>query len=413
MRLWKIARIDPVPIPVNHPMKTRTKIIAAGCIIFVLAGVVIAEFISFSKTPSRLTVSVLRMDLEESVQAAGSIRPVDQVNVGAQVNGQVVSIKVAIGERVKKGQLLVEIDPSLQIYALQKAKANLASVRAQLAGKAATLKNYKATLARQKMLYKANAGAETDLEQAQTNVDTTRSDIKVLKTQIVQAKIDVETAQANVSYTKITAPIEGEIMFIVAQLGQTVVSAQSVPTILVMGNLDRMTVKAQISEADIVRVQKNQEAYFTVFGAPGRRFSGKLRAIETVPESAIGDRSSAQVATAIYYNGVFEVANPDRVLKPFMTAQVRIVQKMAHQALVVPLSALRENPGQKEAYRVDVLSPAGKRISRPVEIGIKNDVYVQIVKGLQQGENVLLDEDRALPNATLNSAKNAEAEIGA
>lgn len=157
------------------------------------------------------------MDLEDTVLASGTIKPVKQVSVGAQVNGQLKSLKVALGDRVKKGQLLAEIDPVLQENDLRKAEAALANVQAQKASKQALLAQYQLTLTRQQTMFGQDASAKADLESAQAQVDSTKADLASLDAQIRESAVEVDTAKANLGYTRITAPMDGEIISIVTQ----------------------------------------------------------------------------------------------------------------------------------------------------------------------------------------------------
>ncbi|GHD55567.1 macrolide transporter subunit MacA [Jeongeupia chitinilytica] len=348
--------------------------------------------------PHYLTAPVARMDLEETVLASGTLKPVKQVSVGAQVNGQLRSLKVKLGDRVSKGQLLAEIDPVLQQNELRKAEAGLARAEADKRAKAAQLVQFELALKRQKTMLVSDASSRADLETAQAQLDSTRAELAALAAQIRQATVDVDTARANLGYTRIVAPMDGEIISVVTQEGQTVVSAQSAPTILIMANLDTMTIKAQVSEADVVRVKPGQPVYFTILGAPGKRFYSTLRAIEPAPES-IGTESSqsttGSTTTAVYYNGLFDVPNPNHVLKTSMTAQVSVVQGAAKQVLAVPVAALgkQEKDGR---YAVRVLEQ-GKPQDRKVRIGLNDNVNAQVLAGLNEGDKVIVGDPAQLP----------------
>lgn len=188
-----------------------------------------------------------------------------------------------------------------------------------------------------------NTTSRADLESAAAALAVTEAQIQALDAQIEEAQVAVETAQANLDYTKITAPIAGTVLSIVSQEGQTVNATQSAPTIVILGQLDNMTVRTEISEADITRVQPDLPVYFTVLGEPNRRYEATLASIEPAPESVRSDSSfsssssstsssssssSTSSSEAIYYNGVFNVPNPDGKLRTYMTAEVHIVLEM-------------------------------------------------------------------------------------
>lgn len=339
------------------------------------------------------TVAVSRGDIEEVVLASGTLTPIRQVNVGAQVNGQLKTLKVQLGDRVKKGDLLAEIDPVLQQNEVSQAEASLKNAAAQKAAQVAQLRQYQLTLQREKALREDDANAPADVELAQSQVDTTRANIDALDAQLRQARASVETARANLAYTRIVAPIDGQVIAVVTQEGQTVVSAQSAPTILVLADLDHMLVKARISEADVVRVRAGQDALFSILGSPQRKFHAKLRSVEPAPPISSLSQDPTQnqsAASAIYYNCLLEVANDDGTLKPSMTAQVSIVLGRAANTLLLPATAV-DGPDQNGKYAVAVAQNGGRKIDRrEIQVGLSDHVSVQIVRGLNEGEQVVL-----------------------
>lgn len=345
--------------------------------------------------PDWRTVAVRRGEIEEVVLASGVLAPIRQVNVGAQVNGQLSSLKVALGERVRQGQLLAEIDPQLPGYELRRAEAALHHAQAQREAKAALLRQHRLTLMRETRLREQGANSPADLEAAQSQAEASQADVAAAEAQLKQARVAVETARANLAYTRIVAPMDGQVIAIVTQEGQTVVSAQTAPTILVLGDVDRMQVKAKISEADVVRVHAGQEAWFSILGAPQRKFQVSLQSVEPSPPLARQDAapepgSAGGISGGIYYNGLLEVVNTDGMLKPAMTAQVSIVLGRARDTLLVPVGAL-VGPDRAGRYTVRV-RPAGKHArleARQVEVGLNDHVSAQILSGLAEGELVV------------------------
>ncbi|BCL74485.1 drug-efflux protein [Jeongeupia sp. HS-3] len=371
--------------------------------LLVLFAWLLRHFVFPPAPPQYLTATVAKMDLEEAVLASGTLKPVKQVSVGAQVNGQLKSLKVKLGDRVSKGQLLAEIDPVLQQNDLKKAEAGLANVEAQKRAKAAQLVQYTLALKRQQTMIAGDASSRADLESAQAQLDATRAELAALDAQIRQSGVEVDTAKANLGYTRIAAPMDGEVISVVTQEGQTVVSAQSAPTILILANVDTMTIKAQVSEADVVRVKPGQAVYFTILGAPDKRFDGKLRAIEPAPESITADSTST--TTAVYYNGLFDVPNPERLLKTSMTAQVSIVLGVAKQVPAVPVAALGKR-GKDGRYAVQVLKD-GKPQQRQVRLGLNDNINAQVLDGLKDGEKVIVGDPT---QAAADAAKQDQAE---
>lgn len=376
-----------------HFSKKTIYITAITLSLLLLFFAVIKPIFFFKKPPEYLTAAVTKMDIEDVVLASGTIMPIKYVKVGAQVTGQLKSLKVKLGERVKKGQLLAEIDPAIPQNELHKSEASLKQAQANKKIAEASLKQHEAALARQKIMLLSDASSQAEFENAQAQVDRTRAEIMAQEALIKVAMIGIETAKTNLGYTRISAPIDGEIMTIVTEEGQTVVSAQSAPVILVMANLDTMLVKAQISEADVLRVKPGLAVYFTTLGAEGKRFSSLLRVIEPTPEY----KADNSAATAVYYNGLFDIPNPERVLKTAMTAQVSIVIAAAQQTLAIPVTALGLKKA-KDEYEVEVLSKENIVQRRLIKTGISNHIHIQVLSGLSMGEKVIIGDTSKIDN---------------
>ena len=352
-------------------------------------------------TSTLVTASVARGEVEEAVLATGTLKPVTLVAVGAQASGRITRVAVALGEQVKAGDLLAEIDSVLQENALRTARAALDNVRAQRAEKEALLQRDVLILERRASMVTSKIVSQADFEAAEADVKATRAQIDQLKAQIIEAEVAVENAQSNLGYTRITAPIDGTVLAIVSQQGQTVNAAQSAPTIMVLGQLDTMTVRAEISEADVVRTAPGQRAYFTIVGDTTRRYETQLAFIEPAPESIKSDDSfssstatssasstSSSSSSAIYYNGILNVPNPEGRLRTYMTAEVHIVVGHVADALIVPAMALGAR-GADGRYEVRVLGGDGQVETRRVEIGLNDKTVAEIRAGLSEGERVV------------------------
>lgn len=358
------------------------------------------------QTTSAITAPVTRGNVEEAVLASGTFRPIKLVAVGAQVSGRITALHVKLGDTVKKDSLVAEIDSTTQSNDLKTAQASLANVRAQRQESEADLENAQTTLIRQQTIFRNQAGSKADLDSAEASVKKITAQIAALDAQITSAEVAVETARANLSYTHITAPMDGTVLAIVNQQGQTVNAAQSAPTIVVLGQLDTMIIRTEISEADVVKVKVGQPIYFTILGDPSTRYDATLQSIEPAPESITSDSSvtssstttsssssttSSSSTSAIYYNGVFAVPNPDNYFRTYMSAEVHIILGQAKGVLTIPSSAL----GAKSAegsHTVQVVSDNGKRIRRNVVVGLNNNVSAEILSGLSEGENVVVGE---------------------
>ena len=383
-------------------MNTRRKKILRYTLILipVIALLAFARLTLFpsATAPNYLSATAARRDIQDTVLASGTIKAFKQVSVGAQASGQIKSLKVALGEQVKKGQLVAEIDSLTQENALKTAEAELEDTRAQLRAKEATLKQAGLAYLRQQQMLSQDASSRENYETAEATLNTTRADIAALKAQIDKGKISVDTARVTLGYTRITAPIDGVVVAIVAQEGQTVNANQSTPTIIKVARMDTVTIKAQISEADVTRVKTGQPVYFTILGEPDKRYTTTLRAIEPAPDSILQDDTSttstsstttSTTSTAIYYNGLLDVPNPDGKLRISMTTQVYVVLAEAHNAIVIPSTALGERDADGR-YTVRVLDAKGIATPRKVRIGINTNASVQITEGLNAGERVVI-----------------------
>ncbi|CDP51189.1 efflux RND transporter periplasmic adaptor subunit [Paradevosia shaoguanensis] len=359
----------------------------------ILAAVAAAGWYYYGRPKAAVippTVEVTRGDIQQTVLASGSLEASTVTSVGAQVSGRIETLHVKLGDEVKKGDLIAEIDSLDQTNAVKSAEAALANMRAQKEGRLSDLTQAQQTLTRTEQLLKQNLKSQADYDAANATVTATNAAITALEAQISQAELAVDSANLNLSRTKITSPVDGTVVAVLVTEGQTVSAAQQTPTIIKVANLDTMVIKAQISEADVTRVQPGQKATFTIMGEPDKQIDAVLRSIEPAPDAiTTSDTGISSTDNAIYYNGRFEVQNPDHRLRIAMTAKVTIVLADEQNALILPSSALG-TAGRDGKYRVRVLDPSTDEISvRQVTVGINNNVSAEIKDGLQEGDRVL------------------------
>ncbi|WP_261247461.1 macrolide efflux RND transporter periplasmic adaptor subunit EtsA [Serratia ficaria] len=380
----------------------RLALIAAALLIIFVAA--LAFFLQRSPLPAYVTAPARLGDIENAVLATGRLDAIERVNVGAQVSGQVKSLKVKLGDRVAKGQPIADIDDLPQRNDLRTAEAALNLVKADLQAKRALLKRAESRFKRQRRMLDDEASSREDYESAEANLATARAELLSLNAKLVQAQIEVDKKKVDLSYTRVLAPMDGIVIAVVTQQGQTVNSSQSAPTIIKLARLDVMTIKAQISEADITRITAGQKAYFTIFSEPDRRYDATLRTIELAPESVMKDDSLAGSSSAsgsgtsnasVYYNALLDVPNPENRLRIAMTAQVSLLLGEAKNALLVPIQAVHAGEGKKQ--QVQVLTPNGQLETRTVKTGITDNVDIQILAGLKAGETVVLSQPSAQP----------------
>lgn len=384
-------------------IRSKRRFIGLTAVLLLAGSVLLFKLISPADKPGYITAPAETRTLEQTVLADGTIKAKKQVTVGAQVSGQIKALHVTLGQQVDKGQLVAEIDDLTQQNALKDAQEALKNVLAQRVAKVATQKNNQLTYQRQQQILAKGLAARADFDSAKTTLESTQAEINALDAQIAQAEIAVNTAKLNLGYTKISSPIAGTVVAIPVEEGQTVNAVQSAPTIIKVAQLDTMTVEAQISEADVVKVKAGMPVYFTILGEPEQRFSATLRAIEPAPDSindetttsSSSSSSTTSTTTAIYYNGLFDVANPHGALRISMTAQVYIVLHQAENAVVIPATALETRQGKPQ---VQVVSDNGKVSVREISVGLNNNVEAQILSGLQAGEQVIVSQATATTN---------------
>lgn len=379
----------------------RLAFIAVGTLLAVLL-IALTSYLQRPPQANHVTAPVRVGDIENAVLATGKMDAVERVNVGAQVSGQVKSLKVKLGDRVTQGQPIADIDDLPQRNDLRNAEAALNVAKADLQAKQALLKQAESRFKRQKRMLNDEASSLEDFEAAEATLTTTRAELIALNARIVQAQIEVDKKKVDLSYTRILAPMDGIVIAVITQQGQTVNANQSAPTIVKLARLDLMTIKAQISEADITRVSQGQKAYFTIFSDPEKRYDATLRTVELAPESVMKDDSLSGSSSAsgsgtsnasVYYNALLDVPNPDNRLRIAMTAQVSLLLGEAKNTLLVPIQAVRKTEDKKQ--QVQVLTANDRLEMREVKTGITNNVDIQILSGLKAGETVVLMQESA------------------
>ncbi|MGH0297610.1 macrolide transporter subunit MacA [Sinorhizobium meliloti] len=398
------SNVTVIPAPVTPPRKKRRSRRPWIFALLVLA-VVGTGYYAWSRqgAPPATTVitqAVTRGDIEESVTAVGTLDAVKSVDAGAQVSGQLKSLHVGIGDKVEQNQLIAEIDPASIENRIEIDEAELANLEAQLVSKKAQLVLKQANIERQRNLVATNSVSQSTLDQAVADHAAAGADVQAIEAQIRKQKATLAGDRVDLGYTKIYAPMAGTSVDDPAKEGQTLNANQTTPTIVTIADLSTMTVKAQVSEADVGKLKLGMDAYFTLLGQPGKRFTGKLRQIEPMPDTE---------NNVVLYYALFDVPNPTGELMMSMSAQVFFVQAAAKNVLVVPSAALRtveaaasDGPARAE---VTVVAPSGATQTRTVEVGVRNRVSAEIVSGLQEGEKVVVDAASATngsraPNAT-------------
>ncbi len=270
--------------------------------------------------------------ISRSVTATGTVQPVDTVSVGSQVSGTIKNIYADFNSKVKKGQLIAELDKSLLMASADQYRANLEVAKSQLIYQ-------KSTYDRQTLLFNSGAISKQDDETAMLNYNSAKANVLS-----VQAQLDA--ANKNLSYTNIYSPVDGVVMTRNVSIGQTVAASFSTPTLFIIAkDITKMQVQGAVDEADIGNVKQGQHVTFTVDAYPDDVFSGTVSQIRLEPTV------SANVVT---YPTIISAPNDNMKLKPGMTANITVFTKEDTNALLIPSKALKFQPTEALAKQYKI-----------------------------------------------------------
>ncbi|WP_295653580.1 efflux RND transporter periplasmic adaptor subunit [uncultured Haemophilus sp.] len=370
---------------------------------FILLGLLLAAgaayyfFSSNSKQETTyLTESVTRGNVEKTVIASGSVESVNEVNVGAQASGKITKLYVKLGQEIKKGEMIADIDSTTQINTLNTKKAALVSYQAQLKAKKTTYDVALSSYNRLSKLYTQRATSLDSVNTAKSTLDNAKAEMEAIEANIKQAEIEVNTAETNVGYTKITAPMDGTVISVPVSEGQTVNANQTTPTIVTIADLSKMKIKPEISEGDITKVKAGQEVSFTILSDSQTVYHSVIDSVDpanttTSDSSSTSSLSSSSSSTtsAIYYYANVLIDNPDRTLRIGMTTENNIKIANAKDVLLVSNMAIQKRDGKSF---VNVLNDKNQPEPREVEIGVQNDFKTEIKSGLNEGEKVIVSQ---------------------
>lgn len=373
-------------------MKNKKKIILG-----VLIGAICFGYYVFNKEESSefkyITETVKRGDIINTVLATGSVSAYQKVSVGAQVSGQIKELKVKLGQSVKKGDLIAQIDSTQQKNELETAKSNLNIYKSQLKSKNISLNIAQAKYTRQLNLMKESASSKVDLEDAKSNLALAKSEVEVLKSQIEQANISVKNAVVNLGYTQITSPLDGVIVSIPIEEGQTVNSNQTTPTIVEIADLSKVIIKPEISEGDITKVKAGMNVDFSIIASPEEVYHTKLISVDpgtttlTDGTATSSSSSSSSSSSAIYYYGNMVVSNENQKLRISMTTQNTITVEEVKNVLIVPTITIDKENGK---YFVSVLNKnINREEKREIKTGISDSMNTEVISGLNENEEVI------------------------
>ncbi|MFA9488472.1 MULTISPECIES: efflux RND transporter periplasmic adaptor subunit [unclassified Mannheimia] len=337
-----------------------------------------------------ITEAVARAEINKNVLATGSVRASKRTEVGAQVSGKIQKLYVELGQAVKQGDLIADIDSSNQSNNLSTAQAQLASYKAQLTSAQVALEVAQSNYNRLSKLYKANSTSLTELETAKNTLASAKATVDNIKAQLKSAEISVNDAQTNLNYTQIISPMDGVIVSVPVSVGQTVNSNQTSPTIVQVADLSKMLIKLEISEGDIAQVKVGQQVKFTILAEPNREYLATIDSVDPALTTLTDNNYTEQSGNteAIYYYANVSIDNTDKSLRIGMTTQAQITIDKREQVLVVPTNVIKKRG--KENY-VLVLEN-GKSVEKPIEIGISDTQNTEVLSGLSENEAIIVTQ---------------------
>ena len=343
-----------------------------------------------------LTETARRMTIRKTVNATGEIDAVRLVTVGAQASGKIIELRVEIGQKVSKGDLIAQIDPTTQTNALKSARAQLDTYNAQLESRKVALAVAQTKYNREARLKKSGSTSSANLEDAENALAAAKASVREMESQIIQQQISVNTAETNLGYTRIIAPLDGTVVAVPVKEGQTVNANQTTPTIAQIADLSSMEIKIEVSEGDIPFIKPGQRVRYTLLGAPDQPFRTSITAIDpgdktlsnatSSSSSLSSSTTSASTNSAVYYYAKARVPNPDGLLRLGMTTQNVIEIDKAENVLAIPTITIQSKGRGKKFVRV---LENGTPVEKEVQTGITNNVMTEIQSGLTEGEQII------------------------
>jgi len=379
-------------------------VIACVAIIAIATGV----WFFFGRSPKLAykTVPLEKGNVVSAISATGTVNPVTTVQVGSQVSGTIQKLLVDYNSRVKKGQVIAEIDPSLFLAQVEQARGNYLNAQATLQKAKVVLADAKRTLERNKQLILQGIVAQSDFDAAQTAYDSALTGIKTAEAGIIQTRGAFMQAETNLKNSVIRSPVDGVVISRSIDVGQTVAASFQTPTLFsIAQDLTKMQIDTSVDEADISRARLDQAATFTVDAYPDRTFKGRVVQIRSAPIT---------VQNVVTYIVVVQVDNKELQLKPGMTANVSIETGRRDGVLKLPSAALRFRPKSDADRKQDKAGqrPAGagkgkaggaqqkvyllkenKPVAVPVTTGLGDASYIELVEGgLKEGDQVIIEQ---------------------
>ena len=357
--------------------------------LIILAGIYFV--MAFHKnTPQYLTHTLSKGNITEKVTATGRINPISIVNIGTQVSGTISGIYVDYNSKVKKNQLLAQIDPAIFEATVAQAKASLDIAEAQIKEVENDIIYYKKHLSRIKKLNESAYSTDKELETAQRDYDNAVVKLALQQARFKQAKAILDSSEIDLKHTKIISPVDGIVVSKEVEVGQTVAASFQTPTLFyVAEDLTKMKIETSVTEADIARIKEEQKVEFDVDAYPNETFKGVVTQIRN---------QAINSSNVIVYEVIIEIDNQNMKLKPGMTANVNIITAEKKNVLFVPNKALRfylkDETGEVKRYKDKGIWVLSHGI--PVRRNIKTLAYdmenTEIEGNVEVGDKIIIEQ---------------------
>ncbi len=373
-------------------------------LVYILILLVVVYFVYNYFKPKNdivyMTQKVERQSIEDTVSATGEIGAMELVDVGAQVSGEIQKLYVELGQKVKKGDPIAQIDSTTQQNEVDINKAKLESYKAQLKAAKVSFKVAAQQYERAKKLMKSNAISKESLEDFENAYATAQSNLSQVESLLKQTEISLSTAETNLGYTQISAPMDGTIVSIPVEEGQTVNSAMTTPTIVQIADLTKMEILMEISEADVTKIKPGLKVSYSILGS-SKTYDTTLKSIDPGLTLLTNGEYTGVVGSdqAVYYYGRLEIPNDDEKLRIGMTTENTIYVNSAYNVLTIPTMAVYKKGN--DIY-VKVLKD-GQVEERKIEPGVSNSTTLEVKSGVSEGEEVVLS---SLSTAEINEKVN-------
>jgi len=388
----------------------KKKYIIVG-LVFITAVIIVVMLVKGKKEHTyKVSVEkVQKRDITEMITANGKIQPEKEVKISADVSGEIIELEVKEGDKVELGQVLLKINPQIYLSQIERIEASLNSSKAQMLQSEAQLMDKENQFKRQKKLWEQKAISDFEYEQAQTNFKVAQATFKSSQFSVLSSEASLKEAKENLRKTTIYSPMTGTVSMLNVEKGERVVGTMQMTgtEIMRIANLNRMEVKVDVNENDIIRVKKNDTAYIEVDAYLGRKFKG---IVTEIANSANTTGASADQVTnfevkvlileSSYGDLLDTIVHNQYPFRPGMSASIDIRTKTLLQAISLPIEAITVKPDSiddSELIEIVYVVSQGKAIRKEVKTGIQNNQYIVIKQGVDENDEVVV-----APYSTIN-----------